>query len=232
MNKGNLIVGVLTLVVTIGIALFNYYDAEKYKDKLKVEKAVSIHTDLKYKVEKYLNFTQEIMQDKISIIYMHNNIINGINLSKNMQYEMQYKISSFPKYASVNISAFKKSIEKKNTEIKDKLSKLKKLKLDIKETFKKLELYENNSKINIIKEAYTPLFTELIDSMELAYNNSLKIQKNVSTIHDTLIIDNDNKEIPNSFFIPLENDEKFYKLLKNSSAKIRENLDLIDPRIL
>lgn len=234
MNKINstTLVSSIAIIVTIIIAVINYYNVEKYKDELKISKAIEIHTDLKYKIEKYLNISQDIMQDKISVIYIHNNIIKAINVTKNIQYEMQYKISSFPKYASVDISKMKEAITNKIQSINDKLNKMKNLKSNIEKTFKKLELYETNPNINKIELPYNRLFKELVETMEFAYKKSLNIQKNIFTISNVLIISNDNKEISNKFMLPLEDDQNFYELLKKHSTNIRDNLDLIDPRLL
>ena len=76
------------------------------------------------------------------------------------------------------------------------------------------------------------LFNELTNMMKISYEESLNIQKNISTINDILIVDNEKKEIPNDLILPLEKDEEFNKLLKEKSSKIKDNLDLIDPRLL
>ncbi|MCG3707334.1 hypothetical protein [Aliarcobacter butzleri] len=102
----------------------------------------------------------------------------------------------------------------------------------IKETFEKLKLYEKNKIINEIQLSYMSLFNELTNMMKISYEESLNIQKNISTINDILIVDNEKKEIPNDLILPLEKDEEFNKLLKEKSSKIKDNLDLIDPRLL
>ena len=76
------------------------------------------------------------------------------------------------------------------------------------------------------------LFNELTNMMKISYEESLNIQKNISTINDILIVDKEKKEIPNDLILPLEKDEEFNKLLKEKSSKIKDNLDLIDPRLL
>lgn len=229
--NSKMVLGILTLIVSIGINIFNYFTAENQKDKLKLSKAIEIHTDLKYKVEKYLNISQEIMQDKISIIYIHNNTVKAINMCKNIHHENQYTSSSYPEYASIDISKMKEEIKNKVQNINNKLIEMKELKSNIENTFEKLELFENNSNINEVKTSYVGLFNDLVNTMNIAYENSSKIQKNISTIDNVLIIDTDNKNLPDEFILSLKNDQQFYEILKKHSYKVRENLDLIDPRL-
>lgn len=226
------LIAMLSIVVTIIIFLFTYFNTEKYKDELRISKSIEIHTDLKYNVEIYMNILQDIMQSKISINYIHNNIIKSINLINELQYEMQYKISSFSKYASVDISKMKEEIKNNIENINNKLVELENSRIKIKETFEKLKLYEKNKIINEIQLSYMSLFNELTNIMKISYEESLNIQKNISTINDILIVDNEKKEIPNDLILPLEKDEEFNKLLKEKSSKIKDNLDLIDPRLL
>ncbi|MCT7554157.1 hypothetical protein [Aliarcobacter butzleri] len=226
------LIAMLSIVVTIIIFLFSYFNTEKYKDELRISKSIEIHTDLKYNVEIYMNILQDIMQSKISINYIHNNIIKSINLINELQYEMQYKITSFPKYASVDISKMKEEIKNNIENINNKLVELENSRIKIKETFEKLKLYEKNKIINEIQLSYMSLFNELTNMMKISYEESLNIQKNISTINDILIVDNEKKEIPNDLILPLEKDEEFNKLLKEKSTKIKDNLDLIDPRLL